>query len=399
MSAFLDFDTLKVGDCRQLVKTITEQDIRRFVELTGDDNPLHVDRAFARETAFKDIVVHGMLGASFISTVIGTKLPGPGALWVSQAMEFLLPVRLGDELTVTCTVLKKHERERLLELETRIVNQHGQAVLQGQGKVKMLLQRPAAAAARPRGEPSRVALVTGGAGGIGEAICRRLAQDGHAVVINYQGSRERANAIAADIVAAGGRALAVQADVSDAAGVEHLLAQARRHYGTVGVLVNNASPRIQAKALADTDWTDLQHHLDVQVKGAFLLSKLCAADMAADGAGRIVNITSQVTEGTPALHWTAYAVAKAALAMLSRNLAAELGPRGVTVNCVAPGMTETGLIGDIAEKQQLMIARQTPLRRLAVPEDVAAAVAYLVSDDARHVTGHTLDVNGGMVMS
>ena len=122
-------------------------------------------------------------------------------------------------------------------------------------------------------------------------------------------------------------------------------------------------------------------------------------EMAARGAGRIVNVTSQVVVGTPTLHWTGYAVAKAALAMLSRNLAAELGPRGVTVNCVSPGMTETGLIGDITEKQQMMIARQTPLRRLAKPEDVASAVAYLVSDQAKFITGHTLDVNGGMVMA
>jgi 3-oxoacyl-[acyl-carrier protein] reductase len=250
-----------------------------------------------------------------------------------------------------------------------------------------------------RAEPSRVAVVTGGAGGIGEAICRRLAQDGYSVVLNYKGSRERAQRIAEELAAAGGQAVAVQADVSLTEGVEYLLAQAQRQFGSVGVLVNNASPRIHPKAMAETEWADIQRHLDVQVKGAFLMTKLCAAEMAAQGAGRIVNITSQVTEGTPSLHWTGYAVAKAALAMLSKNLAAELGPRGVTVNCVAPGMTETGLIGDISEKQQMMIARQTPLRRLARPDDVAAAVAYLVSDDARHVTGHTLDVNGGMVMS
>ena len=90
---FADFDQIKVGETRSLNRTITEADVRRFVEMTGDDNPLHIDRDFAEETSFKDIVVHGMLGASFISTVIGTQLPGPGALWVSQSLDFLLPVR------------------------------------------------------------------------------------------------------------------------------------------------------------------------------------------------------------------------------------------------------------------------------------------------------------------
>ena len=398
MTVFADFDSIKVGDCRQLTRSITAEDIRRFVEMTGDNNPLHVDRAFATETAFKDIVVHGMLGASFISTVIGTQLPGPGALWVSQSMDFLLPVRLGDVLTVSCAVLKKHERDRLLELETRIVNQNQQTVLQGSGKVKLLAGKIPKAADENSGV-RRVAIVTGGAGGIGEAICRRLARDGFNVVLNYQASHSRAEWIIGEINAGSTKAIAVQADISTAAGVESLMSQAGRHFGPVGVLVNNASPRINPKALLDTSWEDIQRQLDVQLKGCFLMTRACAPEMIKCGSGRIVNVTSQVTEGMPTLHWTGYAVAKAAVAMFSRSIAAELGPSGITVNCVAPGMTDTALIGDIPEKHQMIIARQTPLRRLAKVDDIASAVAFLASDDAQFMTGHTLDVNGGMVMS
>lgn len=398
MSAFADFDAIRLGDRRELTKTITEEDIRQFVRMTGDDNPLHVDAAFAAQTPFKDIVVHGMLGASFISTVIGTKLPGPGALWVSQSMEFLLPVRLGDVLTVSCTVTAKHERDRLLDIDTLITNQHQQSVLKGSGRVKVLESAAPAAAAGAR-ERSRVALVTGGTGGIGEAICRRLAADGFAVAINYHRNAARAQHIAEAIRAAGGQAVAVEADISTAAGVAQLVARASGALGPIGVLVNNASPRINPKPLADIGWDDIQTQLDVQLRGAFLLTQQCAAAMADHGGGRIVNITSQATRGTPTPHWTAYAVAKAALATFSRQIAAELGPAGITVNCVAPGMTETALIGDIPQKQQMVIGRQTPLRRLAQPDDIASAVAYLASDDARFVTGHTLEVNGGMVMS
>ncbi len=398
MSAFADFDAIRIGDRRELTKTITEEDIRQFVRMTGDDNPLHVDAAFAAQTPFKDIVVHGMLGASFISTVIGTKLPGPGALWVSQSMEFLLPVRLGDVLTVSCTVTAKHERDQLLDIDTLITNQHQQAVLKGSGRVKVLESAAPAAAASAR-ERSRVALVTGGTGGIGEAICRRLAADGFAVAINYHRNAARAQQIVEAIRADGGQAVAVEADISTAAGVAQLVARASGALGPIGVLVNNASPRINPKPLADIAWDDIQNQLDVQLRGAFLLTQQCAAAMAGHGGGRIVNITSQATRGTPTPHWTAYAVAKAALATFSRQIAAELGPAGITVNCVAPGMTETALIGDIPQKQQMVIGRQTPLRRLAQPDDIAAAVAYLASDDARFVTGHTLEVNGGMVMS
>lgn len=398
---FKDFDAIQVGETQTLTKHITEADVRKFVEMTGDDNPLHVDRAYAETTAFKDIVVHGMLGASFISTVIGTKLPGTGALWVSQNMEFLLPVRLGDVLTISATVLKKHERERLLELDTRIVNQNQQVILTGVGKVKVLVTAEPEAAPAADARP-RVAIVTGGAGGIGKAICQRLAADGYSVVVNYRGQADRAAQIVADINAAAGegkgRALAVQADIATEAGAQALYQAAAKAFGAVSVLVNNASPRINPKPFSATAWDDVQQQMDVQVKGAFLMTSAVVPEMAARKWGRIVNITSQVLDGPPSVTWTGYAMAKGALQVFSNYMAAELGPQGITVNCVSPGMCETTLIGDIPEKAQLMIARQTPLRRLAKPSDVAAAVAYLVSEDAGFVTGDTIAVNGGMAM-
>jgi 3-oxoacyl-[acyl-carrier protein] reductase len=402
---FKDFDAIQVGEIQTLTKKITEADVRKFVDMTGDDNPLHVDRAYAETTAFKDIVVHGMLGASFISTVIGTKLPGTGALWVSQNMEFLLPVRLGDTLTISAKVLRKYERERLLELDTRILNQNQQLILTGVGKVKLLM------AAEPREKLTAdarppVAIVTGGAGGIGKAICQRLAADGFNVVVNYRGEADRANQIVTEINAASGnetgnrkgRALAVQADISTEAGAQALYKTTVMEFGAVSVLVNNASPRINPKPFGSTSWSDVQHQLDVQVKGAFLMTSAVVPEMSARKWGRIVNITSQALDGPPSVTWTGYAMAKGALQVFSNYMAAELGPQGITVNCVSPGMCETTLIGDIPEKAQLMIARQTPLRRLAKPSDVAAAVAFLVSDDAGFVTGDTVAVNGGIAI-
>ena len=394
---FNNFEAIQIGETHSLVKIISEADVRKFVEMTGDDNPLHVNRTYAETTAFKDIVVHGMLGASFISTVIGTKLPGTGALWISQNLEFLLPVRLGDELTISCTVLKKHERERLLDLDTRIVNQNSQVVLTGQGKVKLLTT--SAPAKEPQPAPkTKVAIVTGGAGGIGKAICLRLAKDGYCVVVNYLGRSDRAAEIVELINVGDTRAIAVQADVSTEVGAEKLVKTALQAFGGISVLVNNASPHINPKFFNATDWSDIQKQLDVQVKGAFLLSRACVPLMTAQRWGRIVNITSQVLDGPPSVTWTGYAMAKGALAVFSKYMAAELGPQGITVNCVSPGMCETSLIGDVPEKAQLMIARQTPLRRLAQPADVAAAVAYLVSDDAGFITGDTVAVNGGMAM-
>ncbi|MBU3616737.1 SDR family oxidoreductase [Polynucleobacter sp. JS-Polo-80-F4] len=395
---FKDFSEIQVGDSESISKTITESDVRRFVEMTGDDNPLHVDAAYAESTAFKDIVVHGMLGASYISTVIGTRLPGTGALWVSQNFDFLLPVRLGDELSISCTVLKKFERERLLELETKIVNQHQQTVLTGTGKVKVLSPSLPKEIAEEK-SALRVAVVTGGSGGIGKAISLRLANDGFAVVIAYRGRVDRANTVVKEIYSNNGKAIAVCADISTKEGVELLYKSAVKEFGGVSVLVNNASSAINPKSFELMDWEDVQNQLNTQLKGSFLLCQSCIPKMIERGWGRIVNITSQVVEGEPTSGWTSYAIAKASLAKFSSYLAAHLGSNGITVNCVSPGMSETGLIGSISEKVQLMIARQTPTRRLTKPEDVAAAVAYLVSSDASQVTGQTILVNGGIVTS
>lgn len=392
-ATFTDFDSVQEGDSRSLTRHIGEADIRRFVEMTGDDNPLHVDAAYAAQTPFKDIVVHGMLGASFISTVIGTQLPGPGALWVSQAMEFHLPVRLGDTLTVVCTVLRKHARDRLLELDTRITNQHGQQVLSGQGKVKLL--EPPKPKAAPEPGRSRVAIVAGGAGGIGRVICQQLAAQGLAVIVNYQSGQARAEALVQQIQAAGGQAAAVQADVATPDGAQRLVAEAVRRFGGVGVVVNAASPRIVPRSVDALPWAELQQHLDVQLKSTLLLVQAAREPMAAAGGGRVIGIGSMAADGTPVAGWTAYAVAKSALAALIKQLAFELGPQHITVNLVSPGMTNTGFIAGISEKQQLMAARQTPLRRLGEPEDAAAAVAFLASDAAAYITGQNLRVNGG----
>jgi 3-oxoacyl-[acyl-carrier protein] reductase len=312
-------------------------------------------------------------------------------------MEFKLPVRLDDTLTITCTVLRKHARDRMLELQTNILNQHGQTVLAGQGKVKLL--EPPQPQAAEEGTRLKVCIVTGGAGGIGRAICEKLARAGYSVVVNYLSGRERAEALVRSLVADGKPAVAIQADVASADGAACLAEAARRHFGGVSVLVNAASPRIVAKSIDELEWSDLAQHLEVQVKSALAMIKACKPGMAAQGHGRIVNLTSQSWDGTPVPGWTAYAIAKGGLATLTRYLAAELGPAGITVNCVSPGMTDTAFISAVSEKQQLLAARQIPLRRLGQPEDVAEAVAFLASDGASYITGQSLRVNGGGSMS
>jgi 3-oxoacyl-[acyl-carrier protein] reductase len=389
------FEEIQVGDAASLVRKIGLADVQRFVELTGDDNRLHVDRAYAESTPFKDIVVHGMLGASFLSTLIGTRLPGEGALWVSQSFEFLHPVRIDDTLTVTCTVRAKNERERLLELDARIENQWKKVVLSGKGTVRVL--KPPVVAAESVVVRPQVAIVVGGAGGIGRAVCRRLSAAGLSVVVAYRSQQARADELVAEIQGSGGQAQGCQVDITNESAVEALIATTIRAYGGLGVIVHSASPAIHPTAFAELEWSEVQAHLESEVHGAFLLAKACYPVMREQGYGRIVAITSQVLDGAPTPKWTAYSVGKAALATFARSLAVELGPQGITVNCVSPGMTDTALIGDIPERMRLVLERQVPLRRLASPDDIAAAVAFLVSPEADYITGETIRVNGGQI--
>lgn len=389
---FGDYESIEVGAVATLKRRISADDVKRFVELTGDDNPLHVDKAYASRTSFHDTVVHGMLGASFISTIIGTRLPGEGSLWVSQSMDFLLPVRLNDELTITCKVLKKYDRERLVDIETTITNQFGQRVLSGSGKVKLLKTR--LEETFPEGPVDRVALVTGGSGEIGSAICEALAEHGHSVVVNYRSDAEAGERVAAKIIEAGGKAIAIRADVLRQEELNAMVERAGEEFGPVSVLVNNASGRIGARPFMDTEWADVEEHIHVQARAAFLLSKLCVSGMQAMRFGRIINIVSEVIDNPPPA-WMSYAMGKGALATLTRCMAVELGHHGIRVNCVAPGMTETRLVGDIPERSRMILARQNPVRRLGRPADVAAAVAWLALPETDFVNGETLRVNGG----
>ena len=180
------FEKIKIGDKAEFKHLISEKDIEKFVDLTGDDNKIHVDKDYASSTSFKKPVAHGMLGASFISTIIGTKLPGDGALWYSQNLEFLLPVRIGDELTITAVVLNKIERTKTIELQTDIYNQNKQKVIAGTAKVKVVEQENIECKKDLSKDIKKVALVVGGTGGIGSATCLQLAEDGYDIIVHYK---------------------------------------------------------------------------------------------------------------------------------------------------------------------------------------------------------------------
>lgn len=238
----------------------------------------------------------------------------------------------------------------------------------------------------------KVAIVTGSSRGIGRAIAERLGRDGANVVITYAGNRDKAQEVVRAIEAGGSQAIAIQVDVRNLEEVRALFEKTTQHFGKVDILVNNAAGKNIFKPTSEMTEDEYNSMFDITRGVYFTLGQ--AAHHLADG-GRIISIsTSGTAMAIPA--GGAYAGCKAAIEHFSAALAKEVGRRGITVNTVSPGVTDTdGLVLDQEQVNQLIA--QTPLGRLGHPDDVASAVAMLVSDDAHWVTGQSLRANGGIV--
>lgn len=242
----------------------------------------------------------------------------------------------------------------------------------------------------------KVALVTGASKGIGAAIARRLAAQGASVVVNYAASKEGAEQVVADIVAAGGKAIAVQADVSKPDDIERLFAAAQKAYGKLDILVNNAGV-FAFGPLESVTVEEFHRQMNLNVLGTLLASK-AAASAFGDSGGSIVNLSSSASIA-PMPGSAIYSATKAAVDALTVALAKELGPRTIRVNAVSPGPTETERAIDMGLAQSDMgraMISQTPLGRFGKPDDMASVVAFLASDDAGWITGQTLQVSGGL---
>lgn len=249
----------------------------------------------------------------------------------------------------------------------------------------------------------KVALVTGASRGIGAAIARELAAGGAAVGVNYYRSEEAAREVVREIEAAGGRALALQADVRDGAAVTRITDELAARFGGLDVLVNNALHNYRFDPVANKpfprmEWSDFQDQIDGTLKAAYHTCQAALPHFRARGGGRIVNILTNLIT-LPVVQYHSYTTAKSAMLGFSRNLAAELGPEGITVNMVAGGLIMTTAASEPTTPEVQEIVRgSTPLRRLGRPEDIGRAVAALASDLFGFATGQYIAVDGGLTM-
>jgi 3-oxoacyl-[acyl-carrier protein] reductase len=241
----------------------------------------------------------------------------------------------------------------------------------------------------------RIALITGASQGIGRACALKLAEAGATVALAAR-NQEKLGEVAAEIVAAGGTAQPFELDLGSEESIKACAKAVLAQFGKIDILVNNGgiTRDILALRMKKKDWDDV---ISTNLTGSFLMSQAVMGSMLKTRWGRIVNITSVVGE-TGQAGQVNYAASKAGLIGVTKSLARELASRTITVNAVAPGYIETAMTAILTEEQKTAMTQYIPLQRAGTDMDVAAAVAFLASEDASYITGHTLDVNGGMYM-
>jgi 3-oxoacyl-[acyl-carrier protein] reductase len=237
----------------------------------------------------------------------------------------------------------------------------------------------------------KVAIVTGASRGIGRGIAERLGQDGATVVVNYSGSEQEAKQVVETITSNGGKAIDLQANFSQIEDIRRLFQDVNDRYGQLDILVNNAGTGIVG-AIADVTEADYDKVFNLNVRGVLFALQEAARRM--NDGGRIVNISSTTTIH-PEAGMAVYAASKAAIKLFTAVIANEVGDRGITVNTVMPGPTIPGMFGNMPPEVQQQAAASSPFNRVGTPQDIADVVAFLVSEEARWLTGQDLCANGG----
>jgi 3-oxoacyl-[acyl-carrier protein] reductase len=241
------------------------------------------------------------------------------------------------------------------------------------------------------------ALVTGGGRGIGPHIARLLASEGAAIALTYRASRDGADRVVEEIRADGGTAFAFPADLTQEEDCRRLAAEATEALGGLDILINNAAGFGSLKPLAEADWGLIDTEWEAVVKPVVMLTRAVLPTFLAQKHGRIVNLAATVVQ-RPAVGYGPHAMAKGAVLAYTQTLAREVGPQGITVNAVSPGVTRTEFSETLPEETKAAIIAQTPLRRLALPEDVAKAVVFYCTPLADFVTGANIAPDGGLVV-
>lgn len=381
----------RVGEHRIIEHQFTESEVNSFAELTGDYNPLHLDQNYASTTSAGDKVVHGMLVASFVSTLIGMEIPGPGALWNDFQVSWRKMVRIGDVLKFKATITSVNVSLDLIMIDIKGVGAlNNELYLDGSAKV-MIMDKKKMVKSSILSE-SKI-LVTGATGILGSAVCRRFAEEGAKLVLwgrdvsKLEKLRNELHDAVIDMVCC---------DLSDENSVHNQGKKLFYDNNVDGIVHTAASSLFLTGSVDSTNLIELKKHLDI---GVIALQQLATSFMQNRREKKRGFITAVLTEAiydVPPVKMSAYVAAKMASWGLIKSYANELGPLGVRCNAVSPGLMETPYSKNISIRTKKIEEAKNPMRRICTPDDVAMTILFL--SVSGFINGVNLPVTGGQRM-
>jgi enoyl-[acyl-carrier protein] reductase I len=403
------FEELSIGDSAQFSHVLSRSDIELFAAVSGDINPAHLDPVFAEKGQFHSIIGHGMWGGALISAVLGTRLPGPGTIYLGQDLRFRRPVRPGDAITAVVTVRELRAEKRIVLLDCRCINQFGEDVITGTAEVLA----PREKVSWPVGELPSVnlhhhgrdpldlsgkrGLIVGIANdqSIAYGCARALQSAGAELAITYLNAKAEPHVrpLAEGLEAA----LIVPCDVREPGELEAVFVAIQEKWGRLDFLLHSIAfaPREDLHGrVVDASSAGFSQAMDVSVHSFLRMAKL--AEPLMQHGGTLLTVTfygsSRVVE-----HYNLMGPVKAALESSVRYVAAELGPKGIRAHAISPGPIRTRAASGIDRFDELLAdaAAQVPIHQLADINDVGQLARYLVSDAAKHITGTVIPVDGG----
>lgn len=393
----------KLGETATVEVCLDEAKIRAFVAYSGDTNPLHLNHDYARERGFDGAVAHGMAYASLLSTLIGTKLPGTGALWSSQSIRFTAPVHVGETVRIRGTVIASDSASRRLRLRVEAdVPANGRQVMEGESEIIVPGTRgakPADADKQPslanrnvEQDARGAVLVLGASGSLGNVIARKFSEAGRRVwAVGRSLDRLEERLAGVDGVES------VAFDITDPAATATGLARILDD-GFVETVIHAASEALDDAMLETIGSDALARHIAVQAIGFQNLAAATLPEMRRRKRGQFIYVGSTALRGPPPKKLAAYTAAKSAGASLARSIAHENAAHGIRSNIVSPHFLETDLQSHITDKSRRLVAAQIPARRFATLEEVATAVHFLSEPTSAYINGHDLLIDGGVSM-
>ena len=388
-----------VGKETVIKKKIIKKDIINFSKLSGDTNPIHINQNYAKKMGFGKLVAHGMLTESFISSIIGNKLPGPGSLWAEKQIKFLKIVRENDIITFKSKITEIHEKNNLAVIDIKAYNQFKELVFDSLNKV-ILSQDIKIKALKKNNQifvkkklikvKKKLAIILGASGGIGIAVTNKLLKKKFNVIALYRSDNTELKKLSKIHKNLHLHNL----DLNNKSSMIKFIKIIKKNYPTH--FINCYSPKIYPVNFEKITNEDFDHYFDKSLKNIFLLIKECVKRFKVIGEGNIIDITSVFIK-LPEINFLPYITFKGSMTALIKSLSVELAAHNIRANSVMAGVTDTQQISDMSKKQKLLIAAKTPLQRIAIPSDIADAVYFLTSKESKFITGSTIDVNGGII--